>query len=298
MSSLMSPTMHREKKIILCINCLDINPITNNRCVSCNFKLVLKGKNSLLNESSKALFYGYQQRLTMEKFLKEREPDNNISSASHIPFNEIFDFLVTVILYGASYETIRLFLKHLKSKITHKKINIVSPLQTESKYSIDIDLLEKLSENPKELKLFIKYIKEYQDGLKNIHPYIKGETLPYNPKILENNRETLSKLNETLKLLLKTNPKTNLKTKPSFILKNKSELKSKISKGKIKEVLVELIELTKHLDEKNNEFVLLLNQFNNWEKKSLLNLSNDNITPSRITDATLRFIDLLEEDVL
>jgi len=198
MNSIMEDRKRFPREYLLCIFCLEFNSCKNQKCQKCRKELIISKRQELLSELENILFYGYQQRITIEKFIDRARPGDPIPSSCHLCYSEIFEYLVALIISGASWDMIKYVtnqiwrhFKNGKIKFDNKEIKTVN--------SLNLSLLEKLVNDEKELKKLVRYLNDYKNGKQDLDPRISEETKPINNEVFDANREILNELLKNVK---------------------------------------------------------------------------------------------------
>jgi len=179
-------------KLILCISCFEINYFGDEQCSNCNNQIILNDKVELLEVCDKTVFFAYQNRNTIQRFVDQAE-GGPIPKAMHIPYHEIFSFIAMSVLSGLTFEGVRYLAIKLKDSLKRQRITLQSKLNR-TDYNPNEELLNTFIEDEEELQKFIKFIEEYKSGMPDVHEEILVETIFLDQKVIEENRLTLNEL--------------------------------------------------------------------------------------------------------
>lgn len=197
--------MQIAKKIILCTECLELNDFGTQKCTKCNQNLKLNDHLDLLDESPNIVFYGYQQRKTIEGFIERAPKEGPIPSAFHIPYNEIFEYLALTIVAGLSFDAIKfvaiIFYKSIKSKNIKLQSSNINYELTQNE-----ELIKQLATDNEKLSEFISYINEYEQDVVHADERVSTETVPIDHAVIKRNRVILNELLNTVELKSKLKP--------------------------------------------------------------------------------------------
>ncbi|WP_424001215.1 hypothetical protein [Maribacter sp. IgM3_T14_3] len=197
---MMQPYTYREWKLLICPFCLEVDQIDNKVCSSCDCSLEFTIDNNIFRNCEAIMFYAYQQRKTLEKEIERTNGKGPYRHHSHIPYGEIFAFIIGAVASGMTWDAIKFLISKIFKSV--QKLNIVVDDERMIKSGIkpDYDLLKSLATDNNTFEEFVKCIDNYAEGMPNVHPHIRDETrfvnLPndlLNDKLLRQIVQTIEK---------------------------------------------------------------------------------------------------------
>lgn len=137
----------------ICLNCGQINDSLN--CPTCGCSTTKEEYNSIMKQANDAIRYGYFYR----KIAEEATKNENIRYHFCITNpSDFIEWIASLVISGVSFDLIKLFVKNIYSFVKSKFNN------PDKKQEKIIEILE----NEEELRLFVRYTREFHAGLKGV----------------------------------------------------------------------------------------------------------------------------------
>lgn len=137
----------------ICLNCGQINDSLN--CPTCGYSTTKEEYNSVMKQANDAIRYGYFYRKIAEEATKNEKNRYHFCITNPSDFIE---WIASLVISGVSFDLIKLFVKNIYSFVKSKFSN---PDKKQEK-------IIEIFENEEELRLFVRYTKEFHAGLKDV----------------------------------------------------------------------------------------------------------------------------------
>lgn len=137
----------------ICLNCGHINE--NLKCPACGYIAKEEEYDNVMKQANDAIRYGYFYRKIAEEAIK----NENIRHHCCITYpSDFIEWIASLVISGVSFDLIKLFVKSIYSYVKSTYTN------TDKKQEKIIEILE----NEEELRIFVRYTKEFHAGLKDV----------------------------------------------------------------------------------------------------------------------------------